>query len=659
MSPGLAQERHVRAAPNRLRRQAVGGSVILLIVSVIALGLSKGFPDQAATAVPADAAESASHAVAVLPFEVDGPGASGWVRLGAMDLVAERLRGAGMAVPPSESVLVALRGAPPAAEKIQLAETLAATTLVRGKATHAARGWTIYLVASDQAGNEYTATTTHADVIRASRLATDSLLASMAHMPQPERDENYGELDERLQQAQAATLAGELTAASAILAALPQEQDARVRLAQARVDAQLGLFDKADIGFSDLIADSRVQNDPILLGRALSFRGANRFRQSKYAQAEQDFSASVNALGATGSAIDRARAFGGRGLAWAALGRFDEAAADLGRGRIEIQRSGDRLGLIQSDLNFGLLELRRNRPGSALPYLLAAAESFDAFGARERAVAALINAFDAQAALLDWPKALALAERLEARRDRVANPQLRTLITVALGTALTALGRLGEARERLDTIERDPSAAASIETARVWGVRAEMEWRSGRMIEAVSAADRALASWPVVHDARDEARPLVIMIRQRALIASGRNGEVEPRDLDVNADDPSIAMRLANAELAAAYGRSGEAERNFRQALTEAEDRGVPASLALVASSYGHWLLAHDRVEDASALAGRVSPWADNDSDTARFQADVHAALGGFIAPVDARQRARSLAAERKVSAAVRSTGSD
>jgi hypothetical protein len=81
----------------------------------------------AAAPVDLDAARAV-----VLPFEVDAPADGAWLRLGGMDMAAERLRGAGLAVPPSESVLAALHGISDQPAPDHLRRAFAAGLLVRG-----------------------------------------------------------------------------------------------------------------------------------------------------------------------------------------------------------------------------------------------------------------------------------------------------------------------------------------------------------------------------------------------------------------------------------------------------------------------------------------------------------------------------------------------
>jgi hypothetical protein len=112
-----------------------------------------------------------------------------------------------------------------------------------------------------------------------------------------------------------------------------------------------------------------------------------------------------------------------------------------------------------------------------------------------------------------------------------------------------------------------------------------------------------------------------------------------------------VALLVARAEWAA-RGGAATAEGLYRQALAQAEARGVPAEIALAAQAYGAWLLAAARVDDTADLAGRVARWADRDFDCALFEASVLKARGGK-AWTDALRQARALAGERPIPAAL------
>lgn len=658
--PMVAQPPAMPSSVRQHRRLAVVAIAVLLAIALAATTLLRQRVP-ASSAAP-EAGISAS-ALAVLPLEVTGPSDSGWVRLGAMDLIAERLRSAGLTVPPSESVLVALRGgAEPRGDKRphKLGRVLGVGILIEGKAIQSPDGWMVELAASRGETQRYTATAKHADVIRAARQAADLLLAAIGRTPPPEHAES-GDIDERLQQVQAAMLAGELETANAILAAIPEQDAPRVKLAQARISSRFGRYDQAEAAYTELISDPAVRSDPPLLGRSLSFRAAAYGHRRNFAAAERDYDAAANILRSANSPIDLARALNGRGLSRIGLERFDEAAADFGRARIEAQRSGDQLGMIQSDANFGQLEISRARPEQALRYLRSAAEGFEAFGAVERTLAALTGAFVAETALLHWPEALAVTERQWALRDRAGDPGLRLQIAVNRGIALAAMGHLRETQALLDEAERAHRDTRSQKRRYLQALRAEITWRRGQPGEAVSAADQALSSWPVEdEDPNSESRTRLVLLRQRASIATGDAATTLERDLDPSpaTGEPSPILLVARAERAASRNQPADAERNFRAAMTKVEARGVPADLATVAEAYGRWLLTQGRIDEAGALAGRVAPWANRDFDCALFQAVVLKARGDHAATAAALQQVHALAGEREIPAELQTVAS-
>ena len=628
-----------------VRRGLLAASALLVLLVAVAAAV---LLDRRVPADPVAGAGAPSSPLAVLPLEVSGPGDSGWVRLGAMDLIAERLRGAGLAVPPSENVLIALRSAATAGRDTPaLGEPLGVGTLVEGKAIQSAEGWTVELAASRGQTQHYTATARHADVIRAARQAADLLLAAMGRAPPPERGEDSG-LDDRLQQAQAAMLAGELDTARKILAALPEQEAPRVRLMQALVAARSGRLDEADASYARMIADPAVRADPLLYGRALSNRGWVRVRLEKFAAAESDYDGAVTALQNTDSPIDLARALNGRGGARIAQNRFDEAAGDLGRARIEMQRSGDRLGVIQSDANFGLLEYRRERFEQALPYLTRAADQFEAIGAVERVMGVLTAAYNIQALLWRWPEALAITDRQWKYLDRAGDPGLQLQITANRGEALLMLGRLREARELAMRAEHEHADTRPQARRYLLDLLARIAWARREADAAVAAADRALALWGAEDPDEDRNGAQLVLLRQRALIASGKATDAL-LDREPKPADPSPFLLVARAERAAWRGLPAEAESAFHRALQQAEARGVPIGLVVVGEAYGRWLLSRQRVDEAAALAGRLAPWADRDVDVAVFQAAVFDARGDRQAAAAALQQARKLAGEREL----------
>jgi DNA-binding winged helix-turn-helix (wHTH) protein len=639
------------AAPAQRRRRwtvaAILGFATLLVVAALAYALRERAREPAPAPAEADAA-----ALAVLPLAVDAPREAGWVRLGAMDLIADRLRSAGLAVPPSENVLLALHGADAPAEPAQrdaLARRLGVGTGVVGKATRTPSNWKVELDASVD-GVLHHAEAEHADVIEAARRSADLLLAALGRPAPADAGERVA-TEERLQQAQAALLANQLDAARAILEAIPEGERSSplVGYRLALVDFRGGRLDQAQAELSRLLDDPAVRADPLLQARAHTARGKVAFRRADFETAERDLGAALVLLDGRDAARDAADALATRGAARVGLRRFDEAAADLGRARSLFQEAGDRIGIAQADTNLGLLEAGRGRPERALAYLLGAADRFEAAGAVERVLAVRTSTFDVQLMLLRWTDALATGERQWQMREHAADPGLAFLIGVDRARALTGLGRHREARALLDELRPQVAGMRATVARYLHAADAELAWREERMGDAIAAADRTLAEWP---DDGDGQRARVVLVRQRALVAA------KGAQADLGAEPPAAAsadaeaaatLTLAAAERAVYLGRTDAAERAYRAALEAAEASAAPIEIAGVATSYASQLIAEGRLDEASALAGRVAAWAERDFDCALLQVAVYRARGHRQAWADALRRAQALAGERAI----------
>ena len=602
-----------------------------------------------------DARASQEQATVVLPLEISAPADAGWVRLGAMDLIAERLRNAGLLVPPSENVLIASRdasAAPPAEHRARLRRTLGAGLFVDGRATRSASGWKVELDATSDGAVTHHVEAEQADVIEAARQAADLLLAALGHVPPDARETSA--LHERMQQIDAALLANEVDTALAMIDALAESDrnDPQVRFRSAQIDIRSGRFEAAEATLTGMLDDPAVRSDPLLIARALSARGTARGRHSEFAAAEQDFDAAVRGLAGHGHADDLGRALNGRGTSRVGLHRFDEAALDFGQARIEYTKAADRLGLAQTDTNLGLLEAERNRLEQALPYLAGAARQFEAFGAVERQSSVLIALFDAQCLLLRWPEALRTSETQWALRQSAHDPGLGVQIAVNRGMALLALGRDREANALLAGSQQQYHDERSHSIRYLHAFEARVAWRAGRNEKAASAAAAALATWP--GDTDDSERAGIELLRQRALLATGAMPSDAAAPTSRNAAqgaaaDIAVASVVASAEWAAHRQHDDEAEREFRRARELAEATGVPADIALVARAYAPWLLARHRLDEASAVAGRVAPWANRDFDCALLLLEVLHAQGQRNAWVAALRQAQALAGERAI----------
>jgi len=591
--------------------------------------------------------------VAVLPVAVAAGPSEDWVRLGVMDLVAGRLREAALPVAPSEAVVAALhRQAGPTPDRAELMRLLGAGTLVEGSARLTDGAWTVTLTTLPSAGVPQRAEARAAEVVEAARQAGDRLLAALGRTPPGELPGDDA-LREQLAQVQAAVLANALDTARSIVQQLDpataERPEVRQRLAD--VDYRAGRLDAAEAGLADLLALPEVRADPLLQARADALRAKIQFRRGRFEAAEHAFDAAIPALATGPSSQEFGDALATRGAARAALGRYEAASADLGQARLAMRQAADPLGAAQVEANFGVLESLRDRPERALPYLAIAAERFEAFGAAERLLFVLTATYDAQAALLRWPGALATSDRLWNLRERIADPAFSLVVACRRGRVLLALGRYGEAEALFAETAAHRDAVRPEVLRYLHDFEADLAARRGRWADALAAADRALATWPSGPGNDRYAR--LLRLRQQARIALGDAAPPEePAYAAAGSADASPLLTLAAAEWHDHAQRPARASELFEAAWHRVDAAGTPAQIGAVAAAWVPWLLAHGRPDEAAAVAGRAATWAGEDYDCALLQVALLHARGPREAWRDALAAAQALAGERTVPAA-------
>jgi DNA-binding winged helix-turn-helix (wHTH) protein/tetratricopeptide (TPR) repeat protein len=649
----------VAASPRaRMRpRRRVGVALLaLLALAVLAILAWRTF-------APEPLSKRSGAAVVVLPFEVDAPEDidAGWARLGAMDLVAARLRRAGLPVPPSDAVIAAAHAsaALPEAERMAtLRRTLGAGLLVHGVATHTRDGWTIELRVDAESGARPRVESGRHELVDAARRASDQLLAALGHGIGDEAQADVP-LEERLQRTRAAVLANQLDTARALVADAPESmrKEPELRYELARVEFHAGQFERAAAIADKVLADPAIATMPRLRARALRMQGWIALNQDRgWAVVEPAFDASVRALDGLRAPGDLGLALAERGVARVMLGRLDEAARDLGQARAQLEIAGDRRTLGEMNNYFGHLELARQRVGQALPYFRSAADIAESFGSVNTMRYNLSASMQAQMRLLRWPEALATGEQLRALRERIENRGLRAAGDAYYALALVGNGHLDEAERVLAPYQADSQPGFDPEYLRfALLARAELAARRGRLAESLAAATRALELWPAEAITESGERARCALLRQRASSALGQ--PVEARIGALAASDPAadtaVVDRIARAEWAAAGDRTAEAEALFDEATATAEAQGVPDMIVAATGAYLRWLLAQGRTADAVAQSGRIGVWAAQDFDSAALQVAAFHASGETDAWARALEQARQLAGDRTIPAAL------
>jgi tetratricopeptide (TPR) repeat protein len=574
-----------------------------------------------------------------------------------MDLVADRLREAGMTVPPSESVLTMMRAqtdgaAAPDARHVR--EITAARLVVQGKATHDATGWKVRLVAQRADGIGVPVEFAERDAVETARGATDLLLAALGHTlpPATERETAF---DETLQRARAAMLANELDTARAILTSSPDlaAQPAQLNYRLAQVDFRAGELDRAETAFNSVLEQPAAASDARFRAEVITARGATRMRRGAFADGGRDFEAAI-ALLTPDARLERGQALVGRGNARVAEHRFDDALADFGAARVALESAGDALGVARVDANLGMLELYRGRPGEASGYLGGAADRFQSFGALRELLLTLTGIVDAELSMLHRDEAWATVERGWALRERVTDPDQRVDLMLNRAQVLLGFGRYHEADVLLGQAKRSLPSQNGVLTARARSLIAELAARRERWQEAADVSATALAEWP--NAGADADRAPLVLIRQRALLALGETaqaGTLLDRARDTPAEPSekpgSVADALAMAEWARSQHDADRAERWFRYALASADRRGVPAEIVAVVQTYAPALLVTGDNEKAATLIGRVASWGEHDFDCALLALRLFHALDAREPWFNALRQAQALAGEREI----------
>jgi DNA-binding winged helix-turn-helix (wHTH) protein/tetratricopeptide (TPR) repeat protein len=596
---------------------------------------------------------------AVLPADVGTDHDWRWLRLGLMDLVADRLREAGLSVVPSDNVVSLVRDAGEGDAALRaVRDAIAPRWTVRPSARRAAEGWTVSLDLRD-ADRRLVVEASAADPAAAAREAAAKLLPLLGRSD-PRGPAPVGD-DDLAPRIRAAILADDYETASRWLATATaaQAKSNEVRLLQAQTDFGMGRFDVARSRFAALLADIGESADPILRARTLKGRGAAAIRLADAPAAERDFSAVLDLVPAGDTSSLAGDALSGRGVARAMQGRAEDAMADFARARIALQLIGDTLGLAGVEMNEGALNAQRGHPAESLASFRSAAEHFEKFGAHSDLALALVNEVEANLKLLDPVRALEVAERAQSLATKLEDSSASRLVMYWRASALAAVGRLAEANEQLDELirasgARDDTGVLAMSRHR----KSALALAAGRIEDAVALSGQVVAGtedspW---NDVRAEAWLTLI----RGLRGQSRDAEAA-REVerfaawahDSNEHPVRILAELARAEQAWGERHRDAAAAAYGEALILAERSAVPADIATVGVSWGTTLISEGQLDAAGPVVGRVARWSGSDFSCAVLQANLYRALGQSAAWESALAQARALAGERAVPASV------
>lgn len=650
--PPHASAEHASAAPaagvrarattrNRRRFLAAGAGALLLaaIAAVVVLDRRGG----GSAAPPAGTQPLA----VVMPVDVAGSDAeNAWIRLGAMDYIAARLRDGGLSVLPSEQVvaLVGSAGATGADTVARIARATGARWIVLPSARRAGTGWSVRL--RDGSGDDAHETeATAATPLQAAAGASAQLLAAWGRRTPPATPSGAAPtaLTERVQRVDAAMLGGDLAEARRLLdgATPDQRADPTLRVREGQLDFRAGGIDDAERIFAAL-AGNDAPLPAAVRAQALMGLGAVAVRRNDFAPAEKRYAEALAVLGDSGDANLVGLAYTGRGVARGAQGTFDLALADFGRARVALERAGNPLDAASVETDLGLVEGSRRRYAQALAPFDRAIATFERFDVRDNLAASLLGKARAQLALLDLDGALASSGRAWELARALENPVLVRNIDLARAEALLDGGRL---REAAAIIDRLPGAGGADDD--------ELPRLRALLALARGDAHAALATLaPVVDRSAGPPAallPLFVTAAVRAGDTAAARRAVERERTSAAAPGDAFAIELARGELAAAGGDHGAAEARLRSAVAHADAGGVPAERARAACAYARQLIAAGKLDQASAVVGELAPYADRDFRVAQVTAALFHALGERALGERADARLHALAGERRV----------
>jgi DNA-binding winged helix-turn-helix (wHTH) protein/tetratricopeptide (TPR) repeat protein len=608
---------------------------------------------------PANAStrEGAADATAVLPVEITSQGDWSWLRLGLMDLIATRMRAAGVAVVPSENVVALLRDAGADAMK-KVAEGTGARAVILPSATKSAQGWVVRLTLHAADGSEHEVEARSADAIEAGREAADRLLALLGKHARGETDAARDlPAAELISRAEAALLTDDLATARHLLESAPAEMqhspELRLRLAQ--VDFRAGQLDSARTRLDALLAEVSAESDPVLRARILNGSGVVYLCTPPHAGGGHDFSQAITLLENHNQPAALGQAYTGRAVSYAAQGRYEPAIADFSRARVALELAGDALALARVEANEGILSAKNGRYEEALAAQLRSAQRFERFGALNELADTLAGAADSQLNLLQPADALATTERALPLIARLENQGTRNVIQIERATALAANGRLTEATALLAKLSGENAKNLDpLLQARIQYEQAALEFNRGQFEHATALAAAAVGGFDNSDFQRERSSAWLGLTR--ALRAQGKDAEAaaEVDRLQAWAREHAVVpapvyAALAGAERARAARKHDLTLAAYDDALALARNTDVPIDTAQVIASYGASLIADGELDRASAIVGHAARWADHDYACALLQVRYYRALGEQAAWRTALQHARSLAGERLI----------
>lgn len=632
---------------------------IAVIVVVLLLAVALAWRLQRATITTAPASAANGPVALVLPVLVGAGSGHDWIRLGVMDLVATRLRDAGLAVIPSDNVLALLRRLGPASDNAAaLAAAAAAGIVIEARADSSASSWRVQLRTVHGRSPPLLVEAEAPDVLAAARLAADRLARGLGLSPRAESAlATSPDLATLLGQVDAAILGERLDEARTLLDGAGGEArdqpDVLLRIAQ--IDYQRGDFAAAERGFEAVARAAPAERDAVLHARALTGLGIVAVLRHDLADARRRTDAAINLLRSAEAPDALGKALNARGNVAGTEGRQDEALRYFAEARIAFEGAGDLLATAVVDSNLASVDMQRQRYAEAEQAFARAAARFAVFGVAAAELNALTAVAELRLALLQPDAALALEPRLRALAAEVPDPARRRAGELARLQVLDANGRERGLDEALRALLAQ--AVASSDRASLVGTHALVASRAlerGDARGALAAAREATARLAPVDDARVQAQIRLLELRARLTLGEPVDATLAALDaFAIEHASPSVRAHAALAHALVAVAQRGDAATHFAHALAAADASRVPSDLRAVVVPEVEWLLGLGKVGEAATLGERLAGWVARDYECALLRLRIFHALGERALGQAELARVRALAGDRGIPAAL------
>lgn len=658
-----------QAAPGDTRRPAWHWlAAAILMMGVLATGMLYLWRDSEPNQLnmPGLAVNEGDIAL-LLPVTVDGKTGDGdaWMRLGLMDLIAERLRAAGQPVVSNDTVIALMRSlsAEPTADDLDaLSATTRAGLVLGARVQLMDSGWRVTVRSFNGARWLMLALSESEDVLEAARTAADNVALSLGQTPAPTRDAEPG-LELLEQQITAALRAEQRDVARELIAAADGELRAlpEIRFQQARLDYYDHNLDAAEASFERLLEEPSVERDPALRARVLTGLGGVRYTRGEYDAAQRFLEEAANLHAREARPERLGEAWNNLGLVASRRGDLEAAKKYLARAREPLESAGAVQLLANLELNHGVLQALLDRTHEALLHYENAAGRFAALHDLGSELRTRVNVINTRLSLLDIPGAVADEERLSELIAISENPDIIAYAQLTRASLFFAVGRLQDGDAVLDELLESTEGQDGLKPRRLdaLALRAARAAQQGDMEQAARAASEVVAGMP----RNDAVGAVAVAETWRALIraeltlgrlasAAGAVAELRAWAERGTTAAPRVFAALARAELAAAESRTDDARDAFEQALALADTGHTPKRLLEVAEAYVPWLLADGPGRDperAGVVTDQITLYAGHDYQAALLQLRLYHALGSHAAWRAALGRVTALAGERRI----------